>query len=68
MKSGGTSSYFAGANGKKSAEIPVSAPHASRKDDLLQAATRLFGRRGFHGTSIGEIASATGIHKASVYH
>jgi AcrR family transcriptional regulator len=66
--SSGTSSYFARANGKKSAEISAAAPHAGRKHDLLQAATRLFGSRGFHGASMGEIAAATGIHKASVYH
>ncbi|MGD9932314.1 MAG: TetR/AcrR family transcriptional regulator [Dehalococcoidia bacterium] len=39
-----------------------------RKDELIRVATRLFSRRGFHGTSMGAIAEETGIHKASLYH
>ena len=31
-------------------------------------ATLLFGRRGFHGTSMGDIAAETGLQKASLYH
>lgn len=40
----------------------------NRRDELLQVAIRLFGRRGFHGTSMGDIAAETGLQKASLYH
>lgn len=49
-------------------EPPVVIAGASRRDELIRVATRLFSRRGFHGTSMGAIAEATGIHKASLYH
>jgi AcrR family transcriptional regulator len=39
----------------------------STKDRLSAEAARLFAERGYHGTSIGDLASALGIQKASVY-
>lgn len=49
------------------ARSPI-ASHANRREELLQVATLLFGRRGFHGTSMGDIAAETGLQKASLYH
>jgi AcrR family transcriptional regulator len=39
-----------------------------RKRFVLDAAARLFERRGFHGTSMQDIANEVGITKAAVYH
>jgi AcrR family transcriptional regulator len=39
-----------------------------RKRFVLDAAARLFERRGFHGTSMQDIATEVGITKAAVYH
>jgi TetR/AcrR family transcriptional regulator, cholesterol catabolism regulator len=39
----------------------------STKDRLSAEAARLFAERGYHGTSIGDLAAALGIQKASVY-
>jgi AcrR family transcriptional regulator len=35
--------------------------------DVLERAGRLFGDRGYHGTSIDEIVRAVGINRASLY-
>jgi len=35
---------------------------------LTRAAARLFAERGYHGTSIGDLAEALGVQKASLYH
>jgi AcrR family transcriptional regulator len=37
------------------------------KQRLTTAAARLFAQRGYHGTSVSDLASALGIHKSSVY-
>jgi AcrR family transcriptional regulator len=37
------------------------------RDRLSAEAARLFAERGYHGTSIGDLADALGIRKASVY-
>jgi AcrR family transcriptional regulator len=37
------------------------------RDRLSNEAARLFAERGYHGTSIGDLAAALGIQKASVY-
>ena len=39
----------------------------STKERLSTEAARLFAQRGYHGTSIGDLAAALGIQKASVY-
>jgi len=44
------------------------ASKVNRRDELLKVAIRLFGQRGFHGTSMGDIATETGLQKASLYH
>ena len=39
----------------------------SRREDLSREAARLFAQKGYHGTSIGDLAEAMGVQKASVY-
>jgi AcrR family transcriptional regulator len=38
-----------------------------RRAELARTAARLFAERGFHGTSMGDIADAMGVQKASLY-
>src|SRR5512143_4030316 len=38
-----------------------------RRAELARTAARLFAERGYHGTSMGDIAEAMGIQKASLY-
>ncbi len=40
---------------------------ATRRDDLTRAAARLFAERGFHGTSMGDLAEELGVQKGSLY-
>jgi TetR/AcrR family transcriptional regulator, cholesterol catabolism regulator len=40
---------------------------SSRRDELTRQAARLFAEKGYHGTSIGEIAQALGVQKGSLY-
>ncbi|HEX9093539.1 MAG TPA: TetR/AcrR family transcriptional regulator [Coriobacteriia bacterium] len=40
---------------------------SARRSELTRKAARLFAERGYHGTSIGDIAKAMGVQKASVY-
>ena len=40
---------------------------ATRRTELRREAARLFAERGYHGTSIGEIAEALGVQKGSLY-
>ncbi|KOS00709.1 TetR/AcrR family transcriptional regulator, partial [Paenibacillus polymyxa] len=37
----------------------------SKKNDILQAAIRLFSRKGYYSTSVEEIAKESGMAKAS---
>jgi AcrR family transcriptional regulator len=39
-----------------------------READLLRAATRLFRERGFHATSMQDLAEALGMNRGSLYH
>lgn len=43
-------------------------PDTSTRTEILRAASRLFNERGYHGTSVQEIATAVGIRKQSVGH
>jgi AcrR family transcriptional regulator len=40
---------------------------ATRRDDVTREAARLFAERGYHGTSMGDLAEAVGVQKASLY-
>jgi len=40
---------------------------ATRRTELTRLAARLFAERGYHGTSIGDIATAAGVQKGSLY-
>lgn len=39
----------------------------TRRDELVGVAARLFTERGFHGTSMGDLAEAMGVQKGSLY-
>ena len=41
---------------------------STRRSEVTRAAARLFAQKGYHGTSIGDIAEALGVQKASLYH
>src|ERR1017187_3245330 len=48
---------------------PMSRPKRTTKDKLMDAAEKLFARRGFHGTSLRDITGAAGVDLALVnYH
>src|ERR671937_356491 len=40
---------------------------ATRREELTREAARLFAEKGYHGTSIGELAEAMGVQKGSLY-
>ena len=40
---------------------------ATRRSELTREAARLFAERGYHGTSIGDLAKALGVQKGSLY-
>jgi AcrR family transcriptional regulator len=40
---------------------------STRKSELTRQAARLFAERGYHGTSIGDLAEAIGVQKGSLY-
>src|SRR5437899_9376221 len=40
---------------------------SSRKSELTRQAARLFAEKGYHGTSIGDLADAMGVQKGSLY-
>jgi TetR/AcrR family transcriptional regulator, cholesterol catabolism regulator len=40
---------------------------STRRSELTREAARLFAEKGYHGTSIGDLARALGVQKASLY-
>src|SRR6266581_6917377 len=40
---------------------------STRKSELTRTAARLFAQKGYHGTSIGDVAEAMGVQKGSLY-
>ena len=40
---------------------------STRKSELTRQAARLFAEKGYHGTSIGDLAAALGVQKGSLY-
>jgi len=48
---------------------PPRTPHAKpRRDEILDQATRLFAERGYEGTSMGDLAEACSMRKASLFY
>ncbi len=41
---------------------------AAKRDAVLRAAVRMFNERGFHATSLDDVASSLGITKPTIYH
>ena len=41
---------------------------STRRSELTRQAARLFAEKGYHGTSIGDLAEAMGVQKGSLYH
>src|SRR2546423_11984608 len=41
---------------------------STRRSELTREAARLFAEKGYHGTSIGDLAEAMGVQKGSLYH
>jgi TetR/AcrR family transcriptional regulator, cholesterol catabolism regulator len=41
---------------------------SARRDELTRVAARLFAEKGYAGTSLGDLAKALGMQKASLYH
>ena len=41
---------------------------AAKRDALLRAAVRMFNDRGFHATSLDDVAASLGISKPTIYH
>lgn len=42
--------------------------HEARKREIVDIAARLFAERGYHATSIGDLAEATGLQRGGLYH
>ena len=40
---------------------------SARRRELTRAAARLFAQKGYHGTSVGDLAEALGVQKGSLY-
>src|SRR5881409_999373 len=40
---------------------------STRRTELTRAAARLFAEKGYHGTSVGDLAEALGVQKGSLY-
>jgi AcrR family transcriptional regulator len=40
---------------------------SARRSELTRAAARLFAEKGYHGTSVGDLAAALGVQKGSLY-
>jgi len=51
-----------------SARTPRTARDATREGEILTAAARIFREKGYHGTSVRDIAEAVGLLKGSLYH
>jgi AcrR family transcriptional regulator len=47
---------------------PVASPKRDRREDILQASLKLFAEKGFHGTSMRDIAKSADITEGLIYH
>src|SRR5436190_931007 len=43
-------------------------PGEERRREIVDQAAALFDRRGYHGTSLEDVAASVGLRKASLYH
>lgn len=57
----------AGRVASRSSDLPPSGPRTEGADRVLRSALLLFASRGFHGTSVRDLARELGIQPASVY-
>jgi TetR/AcrR family transcriptional regulator, cholesterol catabolism regulator len=48
-------------------EGDTDSPRPTRRNELTRQAARLFAEKGYHGTSIGDLAEAMGVQKGSLY-
>lgn len=48
--------------------VPGNDAAADRRRLIIEAAAQLFDRKGYHGTSMAEIAEAAGLRKPTLYH
>ncbi len=53
---------------RKSALSDGSAEYAAKRDELVRIAARLFREKGYEATRLGDIATAAGIDRASLYY
>ena len=54
---------------KTASQAAQAAPKAAtREDEILAAAARIFREKGYHGTSVRDIAESVGLLKGSLYH
>jgi AcrR family transcriptional regulator len=42
--------------------------HEARRQEIVDIAARLFAERGYHATSISDLADASGLHRGGLYH
>lgn len=54
--------------GKTKRRIAANARQESRRREIVDAAATLFQARGYHATSVGDIADEAGISKPTIYH
>jgi AcrR family transcriptional regulator len=47
---------------------PAAKTAGAREDEILAAAARIFREKGYHGTSVRDIAESVGLLKGSLYH
>src|SRR3989440_4526498 len=48
--------------------LSASTPPRERSEEVYSAALRLFTEKGYHATSMQDIAAAVGLYKGSLYH
>jgi AcrR family transcriptional regulator len=48
--------------------VSLSGPRRERSEEVYRAALRLFREKGYHATSMQDIAAAVGLYKGSLYH
>jgi len=48
--------------------VSAAAPPRERSEEVYRAALRLFREKGYHATSMQDIAAAVGLYKGSLYH